>query len=234
MVSKIIKIRKRKNKIKIMSYNIKSCQECDFNDLIEYFNIKKPDIICLQEVDKCSKYCTQNICEELLNKLNLHSKYLKTIDRRGSGEYGICIVSRYPIQNYEEYYYGNYNEKRGLQRMQIFVPFLKKKINVFNTHLDYKNCRDSQLKDCLNIIDKHKENDCILCGDLNLNPTENVYQEISINFKKINYGNTYSAKRPKQIIDYILLHKDCKLSYEYEVENIKLSDHKPLICNIRS
>ncbi len=225
-------IKKKKQKIKIISFNIKSCQESDLESLIDYIYKKKTDIVCLQEVDKCSKYCEKNICEEIFKKINFYSRYLKTIDRRGKGEYGICILSRYLIKDYKKFYYNTYNEKRGIQMIQVYIPFFKKNINIFNTHLDYKNSRNSQVEEFLNIVNKYKNDDCILCGDLNLNPTEDIYKIISQNFKKINYNNTYSVKRPKQILDYILIHKNSDFIYEYEVDNIKLSDHKPLICNI--
>lgn len=227
----IIKKQKKK-KIKIISFNIKSCQECHINHLIDYFVDKKPDVICLQEVDVCSKYCQEDICRILGEKLNYEYKYLKTLNRRIKGEYGICILSKYPIKNYEEYYYNNYNEKRGLQKVKIFIPHFNKEIIIFNTHLDYKSSRDLQVKECLDIINKHINFDCILCGDLNLNPKEEIYNSISCNFQKIIYNNTYSSKRPKQILDYILLHQNSNFDYNYEVDNINLSDHKPLLCRI--
>ena len=222
----------RKKKLKIISFNIKSCQECNLMELIEYFKKKKPDVICLQEVDKCSKYCEQDICKEFINEFGYESKYLKTVKRKGFGEFGICIFSKYKILDYQEYYYSNYDEKRGIQKISISVPFLKKKINIFNTHLDYKNVRDQQVVECLNFISRFELSDFILCGDLNLNPKSIIYGKISDYFKEIKYNTTYSYKRPKEIIDYILINKNSKLSIEYEVENVKLSDHKPLISNI--
>ena len=165
--------------------------------------------------------------------MNFQCKYLKTINRKNKGEYGICVLSRYLIQNYETYYYKKYNEKRGLQKIELFIPHFNEKITIFNTHLDYKTNRNHQVKECLEIINKHNNNNCVLCGDLNLNPQEDIYDSISCFFQNIVYSNTYSAKRPKQILDYILLHKNMSFNYKYEVDNIILSDHKPLICRIK-
>lgn len=224
-------IKKKKRKVKVMSFNIRSCQDCQLDNIINYLGTKKSDIICLQEVDIFSKYCPVNICDLIKEKLGFNYKYLKTIDRKVKGQYGICIFSKYPIIEYEEYYYHNYNEKRGLQRIKVFIPKLKEEYNIFNTHLDYKHNRDLQVKECLDIIDKYNSN-CILCGDLNLNPTEEIYNKLTEKFREINYSNTYSAKRPKQILDYILINKNNDIKYKYMVDDVILSDHKPLICYI--
>jgi endonuclease/exonuclease/phosphatase family metal-dependent hydrolase len=228
----IIKKKKRKT-LKIISFNIKSCQECNIEELIDYFKLKKVDIICLQEVDLCSKYCPVNICELIGKKLGFQNKYLKTINRKQGGSYGISIFSKYNIISYKEYYYDKYDEKRGMQEIEIFVPQFKRNIKIFNTHLDYKSSRNYQVKQCLDIISNYNNYDCMLCGDLNLNPTESIYNLLSEKFKNIVYNNTYSSKRPTQILDYILLNKGSNLNYEYNVENVKLSDHKPLICKIK-
>ena len=230
----LVKIKKKKKKyIKIISFNIKSCQECNIDELIDYLKSKKVDVICLQEVDLCSKYCPENICELIEKKLGFEHKYLKTVNRKKGGSYGISIFSKFPILSYKEYYYNKYNEKRGMQEIEVFIPQFKRNIKIFNTHLDYKSNRNCQVEQCLEIISHNTDYDCMLCGDLNLNPSEEVYDLISNKFKKIIYNNTYSSKRPTQILDYILLNKESKLNYKYSVDNVKLSDHKPLICKIK-
>ena len=195
--------------------------------------MKKSDIICLQEIDVCSKYCPVDICQIIAHKLGFYYKYLKTINRKKGGFYGIGIFSKFKILSYKEHYYHKYDEKRGLQEIEVFVPKLKRNIKIFNTHLDYKYSRNYQVKQCLDIISKYHDYDCILCGDLNLNPTENIYNSLSDNFKNIIYNNTYSSKRPRQILDYILLSKFSNLKYKYKVDDVKLSDHRPLICKIK-
>lgn len=229
----LINIKKKKKKhIKILSFNIKSCQECCVDELVKYLKSKLVDVICLQEVDLCSKYCPENICTMIEKELGLQHKYLKTVNRRQGGSYGISIFSKFPIISYHEYYYDRYNEKRGIQEIEINVPQFKKNIKIFNTHLDYKSNRNYQVKQCLEILDSN-QCDFVLCGDLNLNPTEEIYNIISEKFKKILYNNTYSSKRPTQILDYILLNKKSNFKYKYTVDDIKLSDHKPLICKIK-
>ena len=230
----VITIKKRKKKKKlftIMSFNIKSCSLCSYNEFSDYIIKKNPDIICLQEVIYDEN--TGNILKNL-SKYCYYYKFLKTVNKRNGSQYGIAIISKYPFTNYKQSYYDKYAEKRGNQ--SITVSFQNKKIKIVNTHLDYKLYTDYQLqklfeKYCTENTD-NKNIINILCGDFNDSPYNSVIQKYLHNYHKIDNKPTYVTKRTQMKLDYILVSNNAQ-KCKYTIDNTDISDHYPIFCNIK-
>ncbi len=75
----------------------------------------------------------------------------------------------------------------------------------------------------------------IICGDFNDTPVSYCYKMISSNLNDafresgLGLGSTYSGPIPGLRIDYIMHDKKIH-SYDFKVDNVKLSDHYPISC----
>ncbi|MEZ4723016.1 MAG: endonuclease/exonuclease/phosphatase family protein [Flavobacteriales bacterium] len=88
-----------------------------------------------------------------------------------------------------------------------------------------------------NVIAKHVKNSphpVIICGDFNDTPGSYAYQKLSNSLKDsfvergIALGSTYIGFFPSFRIDY-LLHDERLDIHHFQTENVKLSDHRPLV-----
>jgi len=77
----------------------------------------------------------------------------------------------------------------------------------------------------------------ILCGDFNDTPVSYTYHTVVGDLKDAfvesgkGVGNSYLGKLPSFRIDYIL-HSDAFDSYNFKVDQVKLSDHYPINCKL--
>jgi len=77
----------------------------------------------------------------------------------------------------------------------------------------------------------------VICGDFNDTPVSYSYRTISneltdaFKLSGMGIGSSYSGPIPGLRIDYIL-HSSSINSYDFEVDNQKLSDHYPITCKI--
>ena len=88
--------------LNVISYNIRHGAGMDKLVNIErtanVLQKLKPDLIALQEVDKnCTLSQNIDIAKELGKKLGMHHHFEKFMDYQG-GEYGMAILSRFPIE----------------------------------------------------------------------------------------------------------------------------------------
>lgn len=97
--------------------------------------------------------------------------------------------------------------------------------------------RESQTKKVLTSVGKSPY-PVILCGDFNDTPVSYCYHEFNKvlidSFKEKGFGiaSTYIGKFPSFRIDYVFHSPEFKC-VDYEVKNIHLSDHKPLVLVLK-
>ena len=161
-------------KLKFGSYNIKhgGDAELDMTKLANNITNAKLDVVGLQEVDQRTNR-VNNI--DTMQRLSNHTGYeyyafFKAIDFQG-GEYGVGILSKYPIVETErmELYSGN-EEQRVLGRAKIDVNGLT--VNFFVTHLSYESLeiRTKQFKQVSEKINEYEN--FIVTGDFNTSDFE--------------------------------------------------------------
>ena len=223
--------------IKVMSYNIRHAQglndKVDLKRILEAISLVNPDFVALQEVDSLIKR-SGNIdqLKYLANHLGYSYVYSPSIKYKG-GFYGNGFLSRFPILNYEVLPLPG-REKRSA--LFVTVSAYAEEISFIATHLDLdlesaKRSIDLILKKASSINDRN----VLLLGDLNMQPTNKAMEKLLSSFqfsKELMSGPSFPSKSPQQIIDYIMLHKDCK---KIQVENFftlgsTASDHSALIA----
>lgn len=225
--------------IKIISYNIhygvSPKGQPVLDNILTFLKSSDSDIICLQEVDrKTFRSYFQSQPEYIFKKLSLNYIYTPT-QNMIAGQTGNMIISRYPIVSSEEHAlpFGKYPRK--IHKATIKTPLGD--LAVLNTHLDLsKSIRKEQIDEIAKLLEKSKE-PFILAGDMNTSNLSELHKLSSLatdTGKIIEKENlpTFINKKYTSRIDYIFISEDIILQ-SYEVSNLNLSDHEPVIIKIQ-
>jgi len=224
------------------------------NKQAEILNKINADIVLLQEVDfssershfidqarilaKKAKYSF--IAKAPLLKTHFYPNFNGTL---GKLDYGICILSKFPIYNpyihifdYPQeipFYLRWLYPLHGLQKVQLIIK--DKKIDIINVHFDpFSSKTQTQeivfLKNWL----KKASNPLILGGDFNAPASLLEFDNLIEIVKQYLESPTYPSDKPKEQIDHIFTNKTSKLSYGYvEYDAKTISDHLPIVGYVK-
>lgn len=230
--------------IKVMTYNIHHGNPPERPGVIDLPAIAAvikqhaPDLVALQEVDKVTKRTGQvDQLKQLAELTGMYYFFSKGIDFEG-GEYGVGILSKYPINSSNRYPLpskaGIEAEARSLAVIHVTLPN-GEGLYFACTHLDLNNeHRMLQIKEINNLIGRKKA-DVILAGDLNLTSSTPAMKLLEQYFTRScteNCAPTIPQDDPKEEIDFILLKKGTKIKViSHQVfSNIDASDHLPVMA----
>ncbi|MCX2453345.1 endonuclease/exonuclease/phosphatase family protein [Pedobacter sp. PLR] len=230
--------------LKVMTYNIHHGNPPERPGVIDLPAIAAvikqhtPDLVALQEIDKLTKRTGQvDQLKTLAELTGMFYFFSKGIDFEG-GEYGVGILSRYPINSSNRYPLpskaGLDAEARSLAVVQVTLPN-GKPLNFASTHLDLNNeHRMLQVKE-INRLLGSKKGDVILAGDLNLTSTTPAMKILEQHFTRScteNCAPTIPQDVPTEEIDFILLKKGSRMKViSHQVfPNIDASDHLPVMA----
>lgn len=190
------------------------------NKIIKYLKELDADIICLQEI-------LYNQFAILKQSLKLDGVFAANINKP-TLMYGIATLSKNEILDKKHIFLKSKGEQRGLLHTNIFSKICS--VDVINTHLgldkDERKEQLNQIVDFTNRLRKAK----VICGDFN---EKNIF--ISIFNDSAIYTNNQSIEtfeKSNARIDYILVDKSLGI-YKYKVDKINLSDHYPIITEIK-
>ncbi len=190
------------------------------NKIIKYLKELDADIICLQEV-------LYNQFAILKQSLKLDGVFAANINKP-TLMYGIATLSKNEILDKKHIFLKSKGEQRGFLHTNIFSNICS--VDVINTHLgldkDERKEQVNQIVDFTNRLRKAK----VICGDFN---EKNIF--ISIFNDSAIYTNNQSIatfEKSNARIDYILVDKSLGI-YKYKVDKINLSDHYPIITEIK-
>ena len=237
--------------LKIMSYNVrlfnhyKHIEDITTEQKIyEFINDENPDIIAMQEFYQSN----------LLN-IKLPYKYIKT--KTKANKFGLAIYSKHPIVNS-----GSLNFKNSANNtIFVDIVKNKDTIRVYNVHLESLKInpekvnfgeQDSErlFKRLANGFEKqvsqtelilqHEyswKGKKIMCGDLNNTAYSWVYKKLSKNKKDaFLQAGTGSGKSFRYIypmrIDFIFSDAKAIINQYKTYDNIKLSDHYPIMTRL--
>jgi endonuclease/exonuclease/phosphatase family metal-dependent hydrolase len=234
--------------LKIMSYNIhignppSKPKLIDINSIVKAIKAENPDLIALQEVDvNTNRSGKINQAEIIARNLGMNYFFAKAIDHDG-GDYGVCILSKYPISETKIHrltsILGTGGEPRVLATAKVeledgsFIRF-------GSTHLDAQANpinREIQIKE-INKIAEAEILPFILAGDLNAEEQSPVIREFDQIFTRscTDCAPTFPVLRPDRTIDYIAFKTGNKfktLKHEVVQEHYA-SDHLPIISIFR-
>lgn len=204
--------------LRVLCYNIHHCNPpskpglIDVDAIAKVINDSKPDVVALQEVDVHTGRSGSGLhqAEELARKTGMQSYFAKAIDYDG-GEYGVAILSRFPMESTMKFDLptaaGTNGEPRILATAVITLPG-NEKIRFACTHLDaQKNDTNRVLQMAkINEILKSETMPVIIAGDFNATPESRIINKLDSDFKRsclTGCGFTIPQVNPTKTIDYI-------------------------------
>lgn len=249
--------------LKVMSFNIAHGlgidNKVDLEKTAQVIEQAQPDIVGLQEVDRCftarSSFCDQ--ASWLGNRLGMQAAFGPNLDltpldpampRR---QYGNAILSKFPIRHTKNHLMVNIDgpgaagEQRGMLEAVIQVEGTY--LNFFSTHLSLE---DEELQ--INVqqileIGRKSRFPQILTGDFNAVPENRHIQQLSKQFNDVFWelgkGDAFTyptplfytaeknSTKPLTRIDYIFAGQEIQLEGAAVIKT-DASDHLPIVAEL--
>lgn len=234
--------------INVLCYNIHHANPPSTKDKIDIPAIakviadSKPDIVALQEVDVHTDRSGKTLhqAEELARLSGMKSFFAKGIDY-GGGEYGVAILSRYPILETNRYplttVAGTNGELRVLATALLQLPG-NRKVLMACTHLDAQRGdtnRQVQIREVMDILSKQPY-PVIVAGDLNAPENSSVINTLDQHFSRscTDCGFTIPVENPRRCIDFVAFTPGKFETVSHTVIQEKYaSDHLPVNAVLR-
>ena len=228
-----------------MTYNIHvgvgMDKKLDLQRIADVIKAERPDLVGLQEVDRGVKRTEgKDEIAELSKLTSMHYAFAHNLDYQG-GQYGVAILSRFPIQQVDHRKYENRREaeRRGMIRAEIQIA--GRQINFVTSHLDYQY-RDGRLfetEQMLNFLEG-VSGALIVVGDFNDEPSGEAYELMLTKFydawlmaRGRGPGFSYPADKPSKRIDYVFTRKSDHIHAKRAwLISTLASDHLPLVADL--
>lgn len=235
--------------LRVMAYNIHHANppsRPDYIDLDAIANTIKaqnPDLVALQEVDVNTERSGKfNQAEEIAKKLNMHFYFGKAIDHQG-GDYGVAILSKYPLSETQVHRLPSKPETKGEPRVLATAKITLPNGSVIrfgSTHLDAQKApvnRQMQIEE-IGKIATTEQLPFIIAGDFNATPDSEVIAGLDKHFTRTcqNCAPTIPVINPNKTIDFIAYkHPQNKISVvSHQVVNEQYaSDHLPVVAVLK-
>jgi endonuclease/exonuclease/phosphatase family metal-dependent hydrolase len=231
--------------IRVMTYNIHvgigMDKKLDLQRIADVINKEKPDLVGLQEVDRGVQR-TQRIDEivELSKLTRMEYAFAFNLPYQG-GQYGVAILSRFPIRATEHRLYKNLREaeRRGFIRAELRID--GRVVHFVTTHLDYQH-DDGRLFEAQQMLAflSDVKGPLIVVGDFNDIPAGDTYKLMRAQFADAwpgvrpgDDGFTYPADKLAKRIDYIFTRQTDGIKIRRAwVVNTLASDHIPVVADV--
>jgi endonuclease/exonuclease/phosphatase family metal-dependent hydrolase len=229
--------------IRLLSYNIRHARGMDGQlDLARTAAVIEgltPDIVALQEVDNtCQRSGQVDQAAALAEKLTMHLAFAKFMDFQG-GEYGLAILSRFPILKSHTHQLPEGGEPRVALEIVVEAG-LPAPLSITCLHFDWQRddtARLSQAKALLKALADRADQPAILIGDFNDQPGSPTLQLVEADgwqeLPKDEEGGsfTFPSDAPSVEIDYIYARgiPSAKHASSLVIAEPIASDHRPVL-----
>ncbi len=225
--------------LRTVSYNIRHAQGndnmVDLGRTAALLSNLRPDIVGLQEVDnRASRSGSVDQARLLGERLKMESAFGSFMDFQG-GQYGLAILSRFPISQTEEIRLPDGNEPRVALAATVTLPDGQSLV-VVNVHFDWvedDGFRFAQAQVVADYLAKLKT-PYLLLGDFNDQPGSRTLELLSANVtlakKPSDDRMTHSSIQPNIEIDFIMGYPKHRWQSAFcKVMNGRVtSDHRPV------
>lgn len=234
----------------VMSYNIHianppSKEEgfVDIEAIANAINKEKPDLVALQEVDRFTTRSgtTLDQAKEIAALTGMKYFFARAINRSG-GEYGVAILSKFPIENSRVFSLPVKTTGAELRALGLIETTLPngKKVVFASTHLDHLSDenRELQVREVMKALIPYQDRPVILGGDFNMTPQNAIWNLVREQFVLgcSTCPGTFPATNPNTTIDYLLMNKQAAAYFTikdyYAVPERYASDHVPIVMKI--
>ncbi|MBO5357400.1 MAG: endonuclease/exonuclease/phosphatase family protein [Clostridia bacterium] len=227
--------------MKIMSFNTQHClnfseQRIDYELMARTINEAGADIVGLNEMFDGGNFDKQT--KRLSELTGLENYYFaKAIDDY-DGPYGNGILSKIPFKSVEAIIIPDPNPKRiegGYYETRCLLKAeLENGITVLVTHFGLNP--DEQENAVKTILENIRSEKCILMGDFNVEPNNELLNPIREKMKDTSLGfcenkKSFPSDNPRIKIDYIFVSNDIEV-VSSDIADIIASDHRPHIAEV--
>jgi endonuclease/exonuclease/phosphatase family metal-dependent hydrolase len=241
--------------VKVMSYNMRIANPpsrpgfTDIKSIANVINSYSPDLVALQEIDVNTDRSGPTLDQpQELSKLTGMNYYFAKAINRSNGQYGVAILSKYPIISKINIplpvVKGSKAELRNAALCIIELPG-KKIIAFISTHLDHLLAENRllQVNTLIDALSSYRKFPIVLAGDFNskLDQNEPALETLKEHFNLAcnTCPFTFSASNPWTTIDYVFLNQIASKLFrvtEYKTLDDKLSeyasDHLPIVTEL--
>ncbi len=229
--------------MKVMSFNTQHClgyveQKINYQLMADTIIKCGADIVGLNEMrsdDENTPYDRQAEILSELTELKYHyfAKAIEVKEDDISYSYGNAIISRYPIISAETILIPDPVPKKGETRC-ILKAKLENGVTVLVTHFGLREVEQENAVST--VIDNIEKEKCILMGDFNLTPENEIINPIRE--RMVDTACKFESKLlsfpsdiPDRKIDYIFATSDMKI-LDADIPVIVASDHRPHTAEI--
>lgn len=230
--------------MKIMSFNTQHClnfleQKIDYEIMAQAIKEVGADIVGLNEMFDGGENVKYGYQTKMLSELTGLENYFfaKAIDD-GDGPYGNGILSKYKFKSVEAIKIPDPNPRRfecGYYETRCLLKAeLENGILVLITHFGL--CADEQENAVKTILENIRSEKCILMGDFNIEPDNELLNPIKEKMKDTSLGfcenkKSFPSDNPRIKIDYIFVSNDIEV-VSADILDIIASDHRPHIAEV--
>ncbi|MBX6363086.1 MAG: endonuclease/exonuclease/phosphatase family protein [Gemmatimonadetes bacterium] len=239
--------------IRVLSYNIHAGKDAEQRPALErvaaLIDSARADVALLQEVDRGTRRSGGvDQVAELERLTGRHAAFAASLEAYDGGQYGIAILSRFPIVEAEtvplpvqppQSRSGDSHEPRVGLHVTLDAP--GGRLHVVTTHLDASGpgtYRRQELVEVLAHLRRHvpAEAPLVFGGDLNADSTSDEAAAVSLALRDAwaecgrGEGGTFPASAPRKRIDYVFFRGGRCL--DARVLASQASDHRPLAVTL--
>lgn len=234
----------------VMSYNIRLANppsagsKRDLPAIANIINQSKADLVALQEVDIYTERSGIDIhqAKELGRLTNMNAFFVNAMDVFGGGEYGVAVLSRFPILDSVGYELPTDpsigGEMRKLAVVKVEMPD-KTEITFASTHLDHRSVDNRMFQaDLIGRVLQKEKGLVILAGDFNDFPNSrplDYFDNFLIGTCRNNCPATFPSWNPSSVIDYIMFSPMDRIetvNHQVIYETYP-SDHLPVLAGLK-
>lgn len=227
--------------MKIMSFNTQHClnyleQKVDYEIMARAIMDTGADIIGLNEMFDGGIYCEQT--KKLASLTGIENCYFARAIEDRDGPYGNGILSKIPFKSVETIIIPDPSPKRPggwYETRCVLKAELENGLRVLITHFGLE--RDEQENAVKTILQHIRNEKCILMGDFNIEPNNELLIPIKKHLIDTSRGFcenklSFPSDNPRMKIDYIFVSPDIEV-ISADIPEIIASDHRPHIAKIK-
>ncbi len=228
--------------LRLLAYNIHHGEgtdgKLDLPRIAQIITQLEPDLVALQEVDKKVQRTNRvDQVKKLAQLTDMQAAFGKFMDYQG-GQYGMAILSKYPIQQFTNHALPPGPEPRSALAATVQLGESKQKLVFVGIHL-YRT-EQERLAQATRLAEVFKDHTSpiILAGDFNSRPDSKPMNLLNKSWYTPDKGAdrlTFSSTNPFREIDYIMVRpKDRFEIIESRVIDAPIaSDHRPVLLVVR-
>ncbi len=239
--------------MKIMSFNTQHClnyvtQEIDFPKMAEAIMQCGADIVGLNEMHGEGSHFEYTDQTKTLSELTGIKNYYfsKAVDIYDDdtgvleGPFGNAILSKYPFENVETIPIPDPVNPSGNELYETRALLKAKLSNGLTVLVTHFGLNHDEHLNCVKVVVNNLESEnCILMGDFNVEPTDDVIDPIRE--KMIDLAEIFCPEKlsfpsidPYKKIDYIFVSPDLKDKVvSADIPDIISADHRPHVCDLQ-